>query len=94
MKFGRRRQGRARCGAARNPGASHSEAATREGVWGRTERRCELIDDLEAHLAGGAGDDAEAGFVTARVQVFGFRFHDVYDLSNRFPNVFIDNKIH
>ena len=39
----------------------------------------DLIDDLEAHLAGGAGDDAEAGFVVARVQVFRFRFHGVDD---------------
>ena len=42
-----------------------------------------LVDDLEAHLAGGAGDDAETGFITARVQVFGFRFHDVHDLFAR-----------
>src|SRR5205814_641687 len=39
-----------------------------------------LIDDLEAHLAGGAGDDTEAGFVAARVQVFAFQLHDVHDL--------------
>jgi hypothetical protein len=26
-----------------------------------------LIDDLEAHLTGGAGDDLESGFVVARV---------------------------
>ena len=26
-----------------------------------------LIDDFEAHLAGGTGDDAEGGFVVARV---------------------------
>jgi hypothetical protein len=26
-----------------------------------------LIDDFEAHLAGGAGDDFECGFVVARV---------------------------
>ncbi len=42
-----------------------------------------LIDDLEAHLAGGAGDDAEGGFVIARIQVFGFRFHDIHDLFAR-----------
>ena len=34
-------------------------------------------------MAGGAGDDAEGGFVGARVQVFGFRFHDVHDLFAR-----------
>jgi hypothetical protein len=43
----------------------------------------QLIDDFEAHLAGGAGDDAEGGFVVARVQVLGFRFHDVHDLFAR-----------
>jgi hypothetical protein len=42
-----------------------------------------LIDDFEAHLAGGAGDDAESGFVVARVQILGFRFHDVHDLFTR-----------
>ena len=29
------------------------------------ERRSESVDNLEAHLAGGAGDDAESGFVAA-----------------------------
>jgi len=29
------------------------------------ERRFGLVDNLEAHLAGGAGDDAESGFVVA-----------------------------
>jgi hypothetical protein len=31
------------------------------------ESAVELIDDFEAHLAGGAGDDAEGGFIVARV---------------------------
>ena len=31
------------------------------------ERRSESVDNLEAHLAGGAGDDAESGFVVARI---------------------------
>jgi len=43
-------------------------------------RSAELIDDFEAHLAGGAGDDLEAGFVVARVQVFALGVHDVHDL--------------
>jgi hypothetical protein len=29
------------------------------------ERRSELVDNLEAHLAGGASDDAKSGFVVA-----------------------------
>jgi hypothetical protein len=45
-----------------------------------TDRNRALIDNLEAHLTGGAGDDAEGGFVIARVEVFGLRFHDVHDL--------------
>ena len=32
-----------------------------------TESAVELIDDLEAHLTGCAGDDLESGFVVARV---------------------------
>jgi hypothetical protein len=35
-----------------------------------SQARCltsKLIDDFEAHLAGGAGDDAEGGFVVASV---------------------------
>ena len=42
-----------------------------------------LIDDFEAHLPGGAFDDAEGSFVAARVQVFGFRFDDVHHLFAR-----------
>ena len=44
------------------------------------ERRSELVDNLEAHLAGGAGDDAKSGFVAARVQVFRLRLHDIHHL--------------
>jgi hypothetical protein len=60
MKFGRRKQGPACCWrrqvrAGRDwPGASHGEAAP-----AKKTGSCELIDDLEAHLAGGAGDDSE-----------------------------------
>ena len=46
-------------------------------------RIAELVDDFEAHLAGGAGDDAEAGFLGARVQVFALGVHDVDDLFAR-----------
>src|SRR3954471_3424140 len=42
-----------------------------------------LIDDLEAHLAGGTRDNAETRFIAARVQVFGLRFHDIHDLFAR-----------
>ena len=44
-----------------------------------SEIKVELIDDLEAHLAGGAGDDARSGFVVARVQIL-FRLHDAQDV--------------
>ena len=42
-----------------------------------------LIDDLEAHLPGGAFDDAEGGFVVAGVQVFAFRVDDIQHLFAR-----------
>jgi hypothetical protein len=45
--------------------------------------RFDLIDDFEAHLTGGAGDDAEGGFVVACVQVFALHVDDVHDLSAR-----------
>ena len=46
------------------------------------------ICDFEAHLAGGAGDDAEGGFVVVRVEVFALRVHDVHDLFARdFPTL-------
>ena len=38
------------------------------------------VTNLEAHLAGGAGDDAESGFVVARIQVFRLRLYDVHHL--------------
>ena len=44
------------------------------------ERRFRSVDNLEAHLAGGAGDDAESGFVVACIQVFRLRLHDVHHL--------------
>ena len=44
------------------------------------ERRSESVDNLEPHLAGGAGDDAESGFVVARIQVFRLRLYDVHHL--------------
>src|ERR1700693_3294210 len=68
--------------------ATPSDTETRNQVAAATdpqsvESAVDLIDDFEAHLAGGAGDDAEGGFVVARVQIFGFRFHDVHDLLAR-----------
>ena len=47
------------------------------------DARATLLDDFEAHLPGGAGDDLEAGFVVARVEIFALRFHDVHDLLAR-----------
>jgi hypothetical protein len=44
------------------------------------ERRFRSVNNLEAHLAGGAGDDAESGFVVACIQVFRLRLHDVHHL--------------
>ena len=44
------------------------------------ERRSGSVNNLEAHLAGGAGDDAESGFVVACIQVFRLRLHDVHHL--------------
>ena len=38
------------------------------------------VNNLEAHLAGGAGNDAESGFVVACIQVFRLRLHDVHHL--------------
>src|SRR6476620_2300149 len=43
----------------------------------------ELIDDFEAHLPSRPGNDTEGGFVTARVQILGFRLHDIHDLFTR-----------
>jgi hypothetical protein len=45
--------------------------------------RFRSIGDFEAHLAGGAGDNAEGGFVVAGIQVFALRIHDVHDLFAR-----------
>src|SRR5207248_4300606 len=46
--------------------------------------RCRsLIDDFETHLTGGAGNDAEGGFIVARVEVFALGVHDVHDLFAR-----------
>jgi hypothetical protein len=42
-----------------------------------------LIDDLEPHLAGGAGNDAETCFVVTRVQVFALGVNDVHHLFAR-----------
>ena len=44
------------------------------------ERSSGSVDNLEAHLAGGAGDDAKSGFVVACIQVFRLRLHDVHHL--------------
>ena len=38
------------------------------------------VNNLEAHLAGGAGDNAESGFVVACIQVFRLRLYDVHHL--------------
>ena len=48
-----------------------------------TSQLSTLIGDLEPHLAGGAGDDAEGGFVVARVEVFALGVDDVHDLFAR-----------
>src|SRR4030095_1612486 len=40
----------------------------------------ESIEDLESHLPGSAGDDAESGFVVTRVQVFALGVDDVQHL--------------
>ena len=57
------------------------------GISRRRKRRVEvatyLIDDFEAHLPGGAGDDTDGGFVVARVEVFALGVHDVHDLFAR-----------
>src|SRR4030095_8797194 len=42
-----------------------------------------LINHLKPHLPGSAGDDAEASFCVARVQVFALGVHDVHDLFAR-----------
>ena len=34
-------------------------------------------------MAGGAGDDLEAGFVVSRIKILSLRFHDVHDLFAR-----------
>src|SRR5206468_2494346 len=57
-----------------------------EKAWRLSQASCltfESIGDLEAHLAGGAGDDAEGGFVVARVEVFALGVHDVHHLFAR-----------
>src|ERR1700745_2241074 len=48
-----------------------------------TCRSSGLIGDFEAHLASGAGDDAEGGLIVARVEVFAFGVYDVHDLFAR-----------
>src|SRR5437773_3940765 len=57
-----------------------------EKAWRLSQASCltfESICDFEAHLAGGAGDDAEGGFVVVRVEVFAFGVHDIHDLFAR-----------
>lgn len=47
-----------------------------------------LVENFEAHLAGSASDDLEAGFVAARIEICGLRFHDVNDLfACHFPDL-------
>ncbi len=48
-----------------------------------SEVAADLFDDFEAHLAGGAGDDSESGFIIPRVEVFALRVHDVHHLFAR-----------
>jgi hypothetical protein len=43
----------------------------------------DLIDNFEAHLAGGAFDDSEGSFVTAGIQVVALGLHDVHHLFAR-----------
>ncbi|PYL56236.1 MAG: DUF885 domain-containing protein [Verrucomicrobia bacterium] len=61
--------------------------APRMGIsWRRkrcSEVAADLIGDFQAHLAGGAGNDAESGFVVVRVEVFALGVHDVHDLFAR-----------
>src|SRR6185437_10574032 len=46
------------------------------------------VDDLEPHLAGGAGDDAEGSFIVSRIQIFRLCFDDIHDLFARhFPDL-------
>ena len=46
------------------------------------------VDDLETHLAGGAGDDAKGGFIVSRIQIFRLCFDDIHDLFARhFPDL-------
>src|SRR3954469_12259392 len=42
-----------------------------------------LVDDFEAHLAGGTGNNAEGSFVVTRVQIVLLRSYDVHDLFAR-----------
>src|SRR5437773_3676975 len=52
-----------------------------EKAWRLSQASCltfESICDFKAHLTGGTGDDAEGGFVVARVQVLALRVHDVH----------------
>src|SRR5882672_9773746 len=39
-----------------------------------------LVGDFQTHLTGGAGDDAEGGFVVAGIEVFALGVHDIHDL--------------
>ena len=42
------------------------------------------VYNLEAHLAGGAGDDAEGGFIASRIQVLRLCLNDIHDLFARY----------
>jgi len=58
--------GRNRTGFARNSIENFSKISNKSSE--RSDvTNADLIDDFEAHLAGRAGDDAEGGFVVARV---------------------------
>jgi hypothetical protein len=42
------------------------------------------VDNFETHLAGRAGDDAEGGFITSRIQVLRLCLNDIHDLLARY----------
>src|SRR5437588_11364237 len=58
-------------------------AALSKRLFNLSRTQLALIGDLEAHLAGGAGNDAEGSFVVAGVEVFALGVHDVHDLFAR-----------
>jgi hypothetical protein len=62
--------------------STRDACATQSGANQRNSR-CNSVDDLEAHLAGGAGNDAEGGVFVARIQVFGLGLNNFHHLFAR-----------